>query len=148
MALRALHDFIRRLCRLADASGAEGVTDGELLRRFASQRDEAAFELLVWRHGAMVFNTCCRVLGHSADAEDAFQVTCLALVRKAGAIHDGRALPGWLHQVAHRAALRTQQAARHRARHERPGLSGFAAPFADELARRELGVILEQEVDR
>src|SRR5262245_3747777 len=148
MAGGPLHDLIKLLRWRADAPGTGGVTDGELLRRFAAGWDEAAFELLVWRHGAMVLNTCCRVLGRSADAEDAFQVTFLALVRKAGAIRDGRALPGWLHQVAYRAALRTQQAARRRARHERPGLPSVAAPLAAELAGRELGVLLEQEVAR
>src|SRR5262245_51807074 len=148
MAGGPLHDLIKLLRWRADAPGTGGVTDGELLRRFAAGWDEAAFELLVWRHGAMVLNTCCRVLGHSADAEDAFQATFLALVRKAGSIRDGRSLPGWLHQVAHRAALHTQQATHRRACHERPGLPDVAAPVMDEPAGRELGVILEQEVAR
>jgi hypothetical protein len=41
---------------LKSAVGPEvsGVSDGELLQRFAVSRDEAAFELLLWRHGAMV----------------------------------------------------------------------------------------------
>src|SRR5262249_42746836 len=83
MARGPLHDLLKRLRWRADSPGAGGVTDGELLRRFATGWDQAAFELLVWRHGGMVFNTCCRVLGRSADAEDAFQATFLALVRKA-----------------------------------------------------------------
>src|SRR5262245_60602107 len=148
MAGGPLHDLIKLLRWRADAPGTGGVTDDELLRRFAAGGDEAAFELLVWRHGPMVFNTCCRALGHSADAEDAFQATFLALVRKAAAIRDGRALPGWLHQVAYRAALGIRQAARRRAGHERPGLPNVAAVVADEAAGRELGVILEQEVAR
>ena len=49
------------------------VSDAALLVRFAEQRDSAAFELLVWRHGAMVLGVCRRVLRNDHDADDAFQ---------------------------------------------------------------------------
>src|SRR6478672_8706343 len=75
-------------------------TDGDLLRRFVQTRDAAAFELLVWRHGGMVLHTCRRLLGHAADADDAFQATFLLLVRQAGKIRRHEALGGWLHTVA------------------------------------------------
>ena len=51
-----------------------------MLERFLNQRDEAAFELLMWRRGPAVYGVCERVLGHVQDAEDAF----LLLARKAG----------------------------------------------------------------
>jgi hypothetical protein len=70
-------ELVRRL-RMPDAPG---VDDADLLVRFAEQRDEAAFELLVWRHGGMVLATCRRILGRSADADDAFQITFLTLAR-------------------------------------------------------------------
>ena len=43
--------------------GAAEPTDGELLGRFAKVRDRAALELLVRRHGPMVFGVCRRVIG-------------------------------------------------------------------------------------
>jgi hypothetical protein len=81
--------LIRRLRHLADPSWQGGLADGELLERFVTWRDEAAFELLVWRHGSMVLSLCRRLLRHEQDAEDAFQATFLTLVRKAGSIAIG-----------------------------------------------------------
>jgi hypothetical protein len=49
-------------------------TDRELLNRYASRRDEAAFACLVNRHGALVWNVGRRALSYQ-DAEDVFQAT-------------------------------------------------------------------------
>ena len=62
---------------------AGGLTDGELLGRWVGRRDEAALEVLLWRHGPMVLGVCRRVLRREQDAEDAFQATFLTLVRRA-----------------------------------------------------------------
>src|SRR5205814_615344 len=83
--------------------------------RYVTNGDEAAFELLVWRHGGLVFGVCRRVLGDSHAAEDAFQATFLALARKARAVRRGEALAGWLHRVARRVASRARAAAAVRA---------------------------------
>src|SRR5262245_50535682 len=86
--------------------GAEALTDAELVGRYAEHRDAAAFEVLVWRHGPMVWATCRRVLRHQHDVEDAFQATFLALARAARSIGTRRAVAGWLHRVATNAALK------------------------------------------
>ena len=62
-----LRHLVRRLRRLSDA-GDGALADAALLERFVSRRDEAAFELLVWRHGAMVLGVCRRLLRHEHDA--------------------------------------------------------------------------------
>jgi hypothetical protein len=38
----------------------EAVPNADLLARFATSRDEAAFELLVWRHAGMVLRVWVR----------------------------------------------------------------------------------------
>ncbi|HEY3787331.1 MAG TPA: RNA polymerase sigma factor, partial [Urbifossiella sp.] len=85
----------------------DGTADAALLARFVGWRDEAAFELLVYRHGPMVRGLCRRILRHEQDAEDAFQATFLALAKKAGTIR-GQSLPGWLYRVAFHAALKAK----------------------------------------
>src|SRR5262249_43491990 len=90
-------------------------------------RDEAAFELLAWRHGPLVLGTCRRLLSHPQDAEDAFQATFLALVRKAASIGRRESVAAWLHKVAYRVAL-AARAARRRARPALPPPRGPAGP--------------------
>jgi RNA polymerase sigma factor (sigma-70 family) len=96
--------FLFRLFAAAVPAG-DHVADSELLRRFVASRDSAAFELLVRRHADAVWAAAIRILGHEADAEDVFQATFLALLRKAGSVR-GACIGGWLHRVAVNAALK------------------------------------------
>src|SRR5437868_13572921 len=111
----AAGSLVNVLPRLRDVSLAphEAAGDAELLERFVSVRDEVAFEVMLRRHGPMVFAVCRRVLRHTHDAEDAFQATFLVLAHKAAAVSPRANLAGWLHGVAHKTALK----ARHRAAH-------------------------------
>ena len=47
-----------------------GLTDAHLLERYVRDGDEAAFEVLAWRHGPMVLSVCRRVLRHEQDAAE------------------------------------------------------------------------------
>jgi RNA polymerase sigma factor (sigma-70 family) len=136
-----LTDLARHLC----PPDEPGVGDAELLRRFADHRDESAFELLVWRHGRMVLAACRRILGRSADADDAFQVTFLALARRAGSIRTGAALPGWLHRVARRAVVRVKASA---ARRPDRAMADPPEPAVDPVLPDALGPVLDEEIDR
>ena len=73
------------LTRLAAQIGPPQA-DRDLLARFVRDRDEAAFAALVHRHGPTVYGVCRRLLGNSADADDAFQVVFLVLVNRAASL--------------------------------------------------------------
>src|SRR6516165_7157256 len=92
--------------------------DHELLADFAARRDQAAFAVLIRRHGALVLNVCRRVLHHEQDAEDAFQATFLVLAAKARAVPAYAAVAGYLHGIAYRLALKVRREAVRRRRRE------------------------------
>jgi RNA polymerase sigma factor (sigma-70 family) len=128
----------------ADAAG-DPVADGELLARYADDRDESAFELLVWRHAALVAGVCQRILRDHHRAEDAFQAAFLVLARKAGSVRGN--LGGWLFRVARRIALRAKQSAERTAAREVPLIDEAAREESiTSIERTELLAILDEEV--
>jgi RNA polymerase sigma factor (sigma-70 family) len=108
MAANGINGVILRLRRAALQRDAAGLTDGELLELYLAGRDEAAFEVLLRRHGAMVLGVCRRTLRNEADAEDAFQATFLVFVRKAASIRSLGTVSNWLYGVAHNTALKAK----------------------------------------
>ncbi len=118
MASAGMGSAFRQLRALFGGKSVVGLEDGQLLARFAADRDEAAFEALIERHGAMVLTTCRAVLRNEHDVEDAFQATFLVLAQKAGSIRGSDALGGWLHRVAYRASVQASTDAAQRRRKE------------------------------
>ena len=53
---------VARYLQAAVGPDAYGPADAALLARFAADRDEGAFELLVWRHAGAVVRSCRAVL--------------------------------------------------------------------------------------
>jgi RNA polymerase sigma factor (sigma-70 family) len=98
----------------------------------------------------MVLGVCRRVLGNHQDAEDAFQVTFLVLVRKAALLRQPERLGNWLFGAAYRAALEIRAASASRRARERQVRDmpepQVAAEQPDLL--RELRPILDQELNR
>jgi RNA polymerase sigma factor (sigma-70 family) len=147
MGQEPLRSLLRGLRRLGECAGA-ALSDAELLERFARRRDEAAFEVLVWRHGPLVLGVCRRLLRHEQDIEDAFQATFLALVRKAHTILRREAVGAWLYRVAYRVALAARGAASEQAARAQPWADQRATEGKDELLWRDLRPVLDEEVMR
>jgi RNA polymerase sigma factor (sigma-70 family) len=146
MAATTWADAVTRLGRLCGPDG-DPRPDGELLRRFALDRDEAAFRAVVTRHGRLVWGVAVR---HAADphaAEDAFQATFFALARMAGRLREGASLAGWLHTVAVRTARRTRRRAAAPAAPVPEPAAAAASPL-DALTARELLAVLDEEIGR
>jgi RNA polymerase sigma factor (sigma-70 family) len=128
------------------------LTDAQLLERFLQQRDAAAFEMLMRRHGPMVFGVCLRVLRHAQDAEDALQATFLTLARKVAKISRRESVGSWLGTVAYRIALRLKMQSAQRTQHQRPLQDVLDdEPDSDPVERtawRELRQRLDAELDQ
>lgn len=126
------------------ASGLAQASDTQLLYRYARLGEQAAFTVLVKRHGSLVYGVCRRLLRSEQDAEDALQATFLVLARKAASLHQPAALVSWLYGVAYRTArqLRSRQ---------RVGqaLETVAEPTThpvDELAWQECGAAIDEAI--
>ncbi len=100
--------LIHELDRLFHQGTAAGLSESELLERFAMGHDESAFEALIARHGPMVLGVCRQLLRDPNDVDDAFQATFLVLVRKAGTLRRQDLLGNWLYGVAYRVATRAR----------------------------------------
>jgi RNA polymerase sigma factor (sigma-70 family) len=130
--------------RAALGPAADGPTDAALLARFAADRDEGAFELLVWRHAGTVLRVCRAVLRDHHAAEDAGQAVFLTLARQAGAVGRRGTVTGWLYRVARRVA--TRAAARRRVAGVPADLDQLTGPVS--TADPEPGRLLHEELDR
>jgi HlyD family secretion protein len=155
MALDSSVTIWRSIQTLFDNGTASGLTDRQLLERFASRRDgaaEAAFELLVVRHGPMVLRVCHNLLRNPTDAHDAFQATFLIMVRRSGSIRKLDSVGGWLYGVACRVAARARvESARRRRAEERAALRVVEAvdrTDVDDIDDAGFGPIVQEEVRR
>jgi RNA polymerase sigma-70 factor (ECF subfamily) len=147
MATGQDNSLLRHLRRAALLQDAGDVTDGQLLERFLAMREEAAFEVLVRRHGPMVLGVCRRVLSNVHDAEDAFQVTFLVLIRKGPSLLPRNTLGNWLYGVAYHTALKARAASwkRHAKERQAAVMSRPQAPAED--MGHDLLPLLDRELD-
>jgi RNA polymerase sigma factor (sigma-70 family) len=143
-----IDSVIGHMRRLAAVAGGVALSDGQLLEAFLARRDEAAFEILVRRHGPMVLGVCRRVLQSGTDADDAFQATFLVLVRKAHTINRPELLASWLYGVAHRTAHKARVMLARRRCRER-ALGDMDQPeITERTTTCDLRAVLDEEMAR
>lgn len=121
-------------------------SDVQLLQQFTSQQDQAAFTALVERHGPLVWGVCRRALGHTQDAEDAFQATFLVLIRRAAQVSWRDQIAPWLHAVALRVVRKARDQARRRRTLEREASAATAEYAPEPLDDRN--DLLDAEIQR
>jgi RNA polymerase sigma factor (sigma-70 family) len=142
-------DLVRYVRRAALARPLAGLTDAGLLDRYAigGTVGEAAFELLIRRHGPMVLRVCRASLGEN-QSDDAFQATFLILIRRLRAAQRADCLGAWLFGAARRVCSTARRAAGRRIRHER--LAGVRSEEARDGRRLDpdVAVAVHAEVGR
>jgi RNA polymerase sigma factor (sigma-70 family) len=148
MALCRNGNSLREIQTLFSVGAAGGLSDAELLDRFAARDGDAAeiaFAVLVERHGPMVLRVCRQTLRDVHAAEDAFQAAFLVLARRARTFRVRDSLAPWLHEVAWRTASRLRAESAKRSRHEKTAAS-FRADFASDPICDDLGEVLQEEL--
>lgn len=120
------------------------IADQQLVRAYATEASETAFQSLVQRHLDLVYATALRQLGDPALAEEVSQNVFLALAHKAPRLTGLETLAGWLHRTTIlEAKARIRAELRRRRREEKAaelmalqheGTSAFASliPLIDE----------------
>ncbi|AMV36756.1 RNA polymerase sigma factor [Planctomyces sp. SH-PL62] len=141
-----------RIQTLFESGTLSGLSGRELLDRFATHGDQAAFEAIVARYGPMVLGVCRRLLRDPSDVDDAFQATFLVLVRRARSLGTDDVVAAWLHGVASRVARRARADRSRREARMRTGLdsdshshSHSVAPSSPDFA---LKAVIDEEIER
>ena len=138
----------RQVARVFQDGTLAGMSDGEILGQFVACRDEAAFELLLRRHGPMVRNVCRQTVFDPHEAEDAFQATFLALVCKASTLRVEASVGPWLYRVASRISGRARANRRRRSEREVLGESVPEPTSRDDPDRGEVPRVVHEELGR
>ncbi|MBP3959535.1 RNA polymerase sigma factor [Gemmata sp. G18] len=148
MGERAAKQFGRAIRAVGNVN-SDRVSDGQLLRRYADEGNQAAFATLFHRHAGMVLGVCRRSLPTAQDAEDACQATFLVLAAKAKAGRWQASVANWLYTTARRVARNARVATGRRTRREavaaQATVSGVVDPL-DAMTGRELLAILDEEI--
>jgi RNA polymerase sigma factor (sigma-70 family) len=124
--------------------------DTELLRRYARDREEAAFAELVRRHVDLVYAAALRrTNGDTHRAADATQQVFVALARHAASLANHPVLAGWLYTATRNATLNLLREETRRQLREQEAftmheLSSGAGPEAD---WRQLRPVLDAAMD-
>jgi RNA polymerase sigma factor (sigma-70 family) len=128
--------------------------DWTLLRRYADDRDEAAFARLTRRHVNFVYSSAIRRVGDGHLAEEVTQAVFIMLARKAKSLRGGDgAMSAWLVKCVRYAAANAAKVDARRRKHERAfaehhayGRSACSANPSDVIVWQEIAGELDDAV--
>jgi RNA polymerase sigma factor (sigma-70 family) len=124
-------------------------SDRQLLDRFIESGNDAAFAVILDRHGPMLLGLCRRSLdGATHLAEDVLQATFLVLARKARSIRRRDSLVGWLCGVAGRLARQARSSERAQTRREQRAARERPEAHNADPAWEDLLRVLDAELQR
>jgi RNA polymerase sigma factor (sigma-70 family) len=142
---QAGNSLLAQLRALAGPPPDEDALDSELVGLFLNQHSEAAFNVLVRRHGPMVLGLCRRLLRNEQDAEDAFQATFLVLARKLHRLRKLGSLASFLYGIARRVCGKARTAqARRRAREAQLPPAAQGDPLTEMTVAEAQGIVDEE----
>jgi RNA polymerase sigma factor (sigma-70 family) len=147
MSKTSLSTFLHHLKRGMVAETLSDAGDPQLVEQFLADRDEAAFEALIRRHGPMIMSVCSRIVHNHADAEDAFQATFLVLAKNLRTVRKQASFASWLHGVARRIALKARAQANTRRQYEQR-VPLRESSGAEDITGKELRSVFDEELTR
>lgn len=124
------------------------MDDFELLRAYASLRNEDAFSTLTARYINLVYSAAARQTANPQSAEDVTQAVFLTLARKAGSISRGTVLSGWLLRTTRFAAANARRLEQRRQHYEKQAMQSFVCSTESEAAWERIAPLLDEALDR
>jgi uncharacterized protein (TIGR03435 family) len=125
------------------------VNDMDLVRQFASQNSEVAFDELVHRHIDMVYSAAIRFTGNAVDAQDVTQAVFIILAKKAVRLSERTVITGWLYETTRFASARFLRTQNRRHMHEQEAYMQSSLNEPDSISRwTQLAPYLEAAMSR
>jgi RNA polymerase sigma factor (sigma-70 family) len=124
-------------------------SDMELVREYAAQHSEQAFETLVARHITLVYSSALRQVRDPHLAEEITQAVFIILAQKAGSLSPKTILPGWLYRTTRFTASKALQSqSRRQSREQKAYMQSTIEDAATESAWQELSPVLDETMAR
>jgi RNA polymerase sigma factor (sigma-70 family) len=122
--------------------------DFELLRAYARDGSEQAFETLVKRHVNLVYSAALRQVGDTALASEVVQTVFIILARKAGTLSPRTILSGWLYRTAQFAGAHALRAETRRRTREQEALLMETEATESDSEWEQISPLLEEGMAR